>query len=202
MDVDRNIQRRNLSFKLFVENSYCCSVTKLCLTLQFHGLQHTRIFSPPLSPGVCSDSCSLSRWCCLPISSSAVSFFFCLQSFPASGFPFQWVDSLHQVAKVLEFQLQHKSFQWIFRFISFRMDWFDLAVQGTLKSLLQHHNSKASILQRPVFFMVQLSHPYMATVKTVNFDYMDLYRERLTEVKLITWESSSKIKEIRVLIGI
>ena len=125
MDVDTNIQRRNLSFKLFVENSYCCSVTKLCLTLQFHGLQHTRIFSPPLSPGVCSDSCSLSRWCCLTISSSAVSFFFCLQSFPASGFPFQWVDSLHQVAKVLEFQLQHKSFQWIFRddFLQYRLVW-------------------------------------------------------------------------------
>ena len=99
MDVDRNIQRRNLSFKLFVENSYCCSVTKLCLTLQFHGLQHTRIFSPPLSPGVCSDSCSLSRWCCLTISSSAVSFFFCLQSFPASGsFPMsQFLTSCGQI---------------------------------------------------------------------------------------------------------
>ena len=52
--------------------------------------------------------------------------------------------------------------------ISFRIDWFDLlAVQGTLKSLLQHHSSKASILQRSAFFMVQLSHPYMTTEKTV-----------------------------------
>ena len=52
-------------------------------------------------------------------------------------------------------------------FISFRIDWFDLfAVQGTLKSLLQHHNSKASVLQCSAFFMVQLSHPYMATGKT------------------------------------
>ena len=51
--------------------------------------------------------------------------------------------------------------------ISFRIDWFDLAVQGTLKSLLQHHNSKASILQHSVFFMVQLSHPYMTTGKTI-----------------------------------
>ena len=52
--------------------------------------------------------------------------------------------------------------------ISFRMDWFDLlAVQGTLKSLLQHHSSKASILQPPAFFMVQLSHPYMTTGKTI-----------------------------------
>ena len=54
------------------------------------------------------------------------------------------------------------------RLISFRIDWFDLlAVQGTLKSLLQHHNSKASILQRSAFFMVQLSHPYMTTGKTI-----------------------------------
>ena len=52
--------------------------------------------------------------------------------------------------------------------ISFRMDWFDLlAVQGTLKSLLQHHSSKASILQCSAFFMVQLSHPYMTTGKTI-----------------------------------
>ena len=52
--------------------------------------------------------------------------------------------------------------------ISFRIDWFDLlAVQGTLKSLLQHHSSKASILQRPAFFIVQLSHPYMTTGKTI-----------------------------------
>ena len=73
---------------------------------------------------------------------------------------FQWVSSSHQVAKVLEFQLQHQSFQWIFRTDFFRMDWLDLlAVQGTLKSLLQHHSSKASILQRSAFFTVQLSHP-------------------------------------------
>ena len=53
--------------------------------------------------------------------------------------------------------------------ISFRMDWLDLlAVQGTLKSLLQHHSSKASILQRLAFFMVQLSHPYMTTGKTIT----------------------------------
>ena len=55
--------------------------------------------------------------------------------------------------------------------ISFRIDWFDLlAVQGTLKSLLQHHSLKASILQCSVFFMAQLSHPYMTTGRTINFD--------------------------------
>ena len=81
---------------------------------------------------------------------------------------FQWVNSSHEVAKVLEFQLQHHSFQWTLGLISFRMDWLDLlAVQGTLKSLLQHHSSKASILRCSAFFTVQLSHPYMTTGKTI-----------------------------------
>ena len=66
---------------------------------------------------------------------------------------FKWVSSSHQVAKVLQFQLQHQSFQWKPGLISFTMDWLDLlAVQGTLKSLLQHHSSKASILQCLDFF--------------------------------------------------
>ena len=76
--------------------------------------------------------------------------------------------SSHQVAKVLGPQLQHQSFQWIFNeYSSFRMDWLDLlAVQGTLKSFLQHHSLKSSILRHSVFFMVQLSHLYMTTGKT------------------------------------
>ena len=81
---------------------------------------------------------------------------------------FKWVSSLHQVAKILEFQLQHQSFQWIFRTDFLRIDWFDLlAAQGTLKSFLQHHSSKASILQCSTLFIVQLSHPYMTTGKTI-----------------------------------
>ena len=69
---------------------------------------------------------------------------------------FSWVSSLHQVAKVLACQLQPHSFQWIFREYSIRIDWFEfLAVQGTLKSLLQHHSSKASFLRCSTFFMVQ-----------------------------------------------
>ena len=80
---------------------------------------------------------------------------------------FKWVSSLHQVAKVLEFQLQHPSNECP-GLISFRMDWLDLlAVQGTLKSLLQHHSSKASILWCSVFFIVQISHPYMTIGKTI-----------------------------------
>ena len=69
---------------------------------------------------------------------------------------------------MLEFQLQHQSFHEYSGLISFRMDWLDLlAVQGTLKSLLPHHSSKASILWHSAFFIVQLSHPYMTTGKTI-----------------------------------
>ena len=68
----------------------------------------------------------------------------------------------------MEFQLQHQSFSEYSGLISFRMDWWDLlAVQGTLKSLLQHHSSKASILRHSAFFIVQLSHPYMTAGKTI-----------------------------------
>ena len=82
---------------------------------------------------------------------------------------FQWVNSSHEVTKVLEFQPQHQSFQWTPRTVSFRMDWLDLlAVQGTFKSLLQQHSSKASILWPSAFFTVQLSHPYMTTGKTID----------------------------------
>ena len=78
---------------------------------------------------------------------------------------FRGVSSLHQVAKVLEFSISPSNEY--SGLISFRMDWLDLlGVQGTLKSLLQHHSSKASILWRSAFFIVQLSHPYMTTGKT------------------------------------
>ena len=82
---------------------------------------------------------------------------------------FQWLGSLHQMTKVLEVQLQLRFFQWIFSVDFLRIDWFVLfAVQGTLKSLLQHHSLKASILQHSAFFMVQLSHPYMTTGKMIS----------------------------------
>ena len=77
---------------------------------------------------------------------------------------FQWVGSSHQVAKVLSFSLSISPSNEYSGLISFRIDWFDLlAVQRALKSLLQHHSSKASILQFSAFFMVQLSHPYVNT---------------------------------------
>ena len=68
----------------------------------------------------------------------------------------------------MEFQLQYSPSNEHSGLISFRMDWLDLtAVQGTLKSLLQHHSSKASIIRHSAFFIVQLSHPYMTTGKTI-----------------------------------
>ena len=81
---------------------------------------------------------------------------------------FQWVHWSHQVTKVLEFQLQHSHSNEHAGLISFRIDWLDLlAVQGTLKSLLQHHSSKASIHWHSAFFIVQFSNPYMTTRKSI-----------------------------------
>ena len=81
---------------------------------------------------------------------------------------FQWISSLHQVAKVLEFQPQLSSSNEHPGMVSFRMDWMDLlGVQGTFKSLLQYHSSKTSILQCSAFFTVQFSHPYTTTGKTI-----------------------------------
>ena len=114
-----------------------------------------------------SNSCP-SSWCCnLTISSSAVPFYSHLQSFLASGF-FPMSQFFASGGQLLEFQLQHHSFQWISRTDFRTIDWLDLlAVQGTLKSLLQHHSSKASIFWHSAFFRVQLSHPYMITGKTI-----------------------------------
>ena len=146
----------------------CCSVAQLCPTLwDPMGCSMPGSPCPSPSPRVCSDSCPWSQWCYLTFLSSASPLSFCL-SLSQHQCLFQWVGSSHQVVKGLELQLQHQSFQWILRLISFRMDWLDLlAVQGTLKSLLQHHSSKGSILWHSAFFRVQLSHPYVTTGKTI-----------------------------------
>ena len=82
-------------------------------------------------------------------------------------FSSEWV--LRISGQILEFQLQHQSFQWIFMTDFPWMDWLDLlTVQGTLKSLLQHHSLKASVLWLSAFFIVRLSHPSMTTAKTMT----------------------------------
>ena len=136
-------------------------------SLQPHGLKHARTPCPSPTPRVYLNSCPLSRWCHPTISSSVVPFLSHLNLSQHQGL-FWWVSSSHQVAKVLEFQLQHQSLQWIFR-TGFLYDGLvgSLAVQGTLKRILQHRSSKASILRHSAFFIVQLSHPYMTSGKNV-----------------------------------
>ena len=90
------------------------------------------LLCPLLSPRVCSNSCSLSWWCHPTISSSVVPFFSCLHPSQNQGL-FQWVSSSDQVAKVLKLQLQHQSSDEYSGLTSFRIDWFDLAVQGTFQ---------------------------------------------------------------------
>ena len=111
---------------------------------------------------------SLSWWFHPIISFSVFLFSSCLQSLPASGsFPMSWFFAIRW-AKYWSFSFIISTSNEYSGLISFSTDWFDiLAVEGTLKSLLQHHSSKASILQCSVFFIVQLSHPYMTTRKTI-----------------------------------
>ena len=132
-----------------------------------HGLQHARLLCLSPTPGVYSNSCPLSWWCHPTISSYVIPFSSHLQSFPASG-SFQMSQLFASGGQTIgSFSFNISPSNEYSGLISFRMDWFDLlAVQGTLKSLLQHHSSKASILWHSAFFIVQLSHPYMTTGKT------------------------------------
>ena len=125
-----------------------------------HGVQHTRLPCPPPTPRACSNSCPSSQWCHPAILSCALFFSSCLQSFLASGsflifLAIRWPGAS---ASVLPVNIQN----W------FPLDWWSnlLAAQGTLKSLLQH-SSKASILWCSTFLMVQLSHSYMISGKTI-----------------------------------
>ena len=138
---------------------FSCSVVSF--SLWPHGLQHARLPCPSPTPGAFSNSCPLCQWYHPTISSSVVPFSSRLQSFPASG-------SFTMVARYWSFSFSISPSNEYSGLISFRMDWLDpLAVQETLKSLLQHHSSKASILQHSAFFIVQLSHPYMTNGKTI-----------------------------------
>jgi len=137
-------------------------------SLQPNGLQHTRPPCPSPTPGAYSNSCPLSRWCHPTFSSSVIPF----SPSPSSIFPSIKVFSNESFLcirwpKYWSFSFSISPSNEHSGLISFRMDWLDLlAVQGTLKSLLQHHSSKASILWRSAFFRVQLLHPYMTTRKT------------------------------------
>ena len=154
------------NFILCICYTVCCSITQLYPTLyDTHELQHARPPSPSPSPEVCPSSHPLHRLCHPVISSSHALFNICTQSFPASEtFPVSLLFSsddqnIGASASPLPISIQ---------FISLKIDWFDLlAVQGTFRSLLQHHSLKASILWGSAFFMVQLSHPYITTGETI-----------------------------------
>ena len=132
-----------------------------------HGLQHTRPPCPSPTPRAYSNSCPSRQGCHPTVSSSVVPFSSHLQSFPASGsFPMSqfFTSGGQSIGFSFSISLSNESSG----LISFRIDWLDLlAVQGTLKTLLQHHSSKASIHQHSAFFIIQLSHPYMTTGKTI-----------------------------------
>ena len=134
--------------------------------LRSHGLQYARIlwFSP--YPRVCSNSCPLNQYATQPyhplLSPSPPAF-----NFSQHQILFQWVGSLHHVAKKWNFSVSISVSNEYSGLISFRIDWFDLAVQGTLKSVLQNYNLKTQITWCSAFFMVQLSHSYMTTRKII-----------------------------------
>ena len=131
-----------------------------------HGQEHDRLPCPLPTPRAYLNSCSLSQWCHPAISSSVVPFSSHLQSFPASeSFQISQFFASHGQSIGVSASASVNEYSGL---ISFRIDWFDLlVVQGTLKSLLQHHSSKASILQCSAFFIVQLSYLYMTTGKTI-----------------------------------
>ena len=151
--------------KIIETESRFSSVTQSCLTLWPHGLQHTRLPCPSPTPRACPNSCPSSRWCHPALSSSVISFSSCLQPFPASG-SFLVSQFFASGGQNFSFSISPSKEQ--SGLISFRIYWLDLlAVPGTLKSLLQHHSSKSSILQCSVFFIVQLSHLHMTTGKNI-----------------------------------
>ena len=154
-----------------------------------HGLQHARLPCPSPTPRAGSNSCPLSWWCHPTISSSVLPFSSRLQSFPASEsflvsqFFRSGGQSIGASASVLPNEYSG--------LISFRMDWLDLlAVQGTLRNLLWHNSSKASTLWSLAFLIVQFSHPYMTTGKTIAltrqiFEFLESYSKFLLVICFI-----------------
>ena len=129
--------------------------------------QHARPPCPSPTPGVHRNPCPLGWWCHPTISSSVVPFSSCPQSFPASGSSNESALRIRW-PKYWSFSFKTSPYNKHPGLISFRMYWLDLlTAQRTIKSFLWHHSSKASIFRCSAFFIVQLSHPYMTTGKTI-----------------------------------
>ena len=135
---------------------------------QPHGLQHTRLPCPSATPRACWNSYPLSQWCHPTISSLCRPLLLLPLTFPKFRVFSKESVLCIRWPKYWSFSFSISPSNEYSGLISFRMDWLDfLAVEETLKSLLQHHSSKASILRRSAFFTVQLSHPYMTPGKTI-----------------------------------
>ena len=136
--------------------------------LRPYGRQHARLPCPSPTPRACSNSCPLSPWCHPTISSSVYPLLLPPSVFPSIRVFFKESILCIRWPKYWNFSFSISPSSEYSGLISFRVDWlYLLAVQGTLKRLLQHHSSKASILHCSVFFMVQLSHWYMTTGKAI-----------------------------------
>ena len=148
------------------------------VSVSVQSLSHVQLFMTPWTtacqppcpsptPRVYPNSCPLSQWYHPTVSSSVIPFSSRLQSFPASG-SFQMSQLFTSSGLSIGISASTSVLPMNAQDWSFRMDWLDLlAVQGTLKKLLQHHSSEASIIQCSAFFIVQLSHPYMTAGKTI-----------------------------------
>ena len=166
-DVSHHLVSLRLNLPIVVELLSCVWL------FATHKLQHAGLPYPSLSPWVCSNLCLLSQWCHSAISSSVAPFPSCPQSFPASGC--QFFISGDQSIGVSVSALVSPSNEYL-GLISFRTDWFDLlAVQGTLRSLLQHHSSKASFLCTQPSLGPTLTAIHDSW-KNHTFDYTDLCR--------------------------
>ena len=161
------------------------------------GLQHTRLPCSSPTPRAYSNSCP-SSWWCHPTTSSSVISFSRLQSFPASGsFPMsQFFTSGGQSigvsasTSVLPINIQDL----------FPLGWTGLCLQGALKSLLQHHSSKASILQHSAFFIVQLSQTYTITGKTVALTRWTFYIKAINLwLRLSVWLTQTVVYAIQII---
>ena len=168
--MEKNIWKKNVSLSKYIYqfSSVQFSHSIVSDSLWPHESQHARPPCPSQTPRVHSDSRPTSHWCHPAISSSVVPLF-SYPPIPPSIRVFSNESTLRmRWPKYLSFSFSIIPSKEIPGLISFRMDWLHLlAVQGTLKSLLQHHSSKASILWHSAFFTVQLSHPYMTTGKTI-----------------------------------
>ena len=135
--------------------------------LRPHESQHARPPCPSPTSRFHSNSCPSSRWCHPAIPSSVIPFSSCPQSLQHQSFLNESTLCMRW-PKYRSFSFSISPFSEYSGLVSFRKNWLDLlAVQGTRKSLLKHHSSKASILQRSAFCRVQFSHPYMTTGKTI-----------------------------------